>query len=357
MSLAKHNTSFPLSQAREIVKDLFIPKPWIYWSDFLFHISLGWTAFLLTLQSPTVSFWQCFFYGVAALSLYRCVIFTHELAHLPHNSFTMFRVVWNFLCGLPLMAPSFMYRGVHNDHHKANIYGTAADGEYLPFGVAKPSKIIAYVLLIFVLPLLFAGRFIILTPLSYLHKRLRRFVWERASSLMIDLSYRRPRPSSRDGRTWQIQEWCACLYGLAVVVLVLNGLVSYRVLILWYLVALMIFLLNSLRTLAAHCYRNPGDYVMDFAEQYLDSVNIPGNLFLTALWAPVGLRYHATHHLFPSMPYHALSRAHRRLIRELPDPTLYRVTLRKSLWDALRRLWREASGANAKQSTEQEEVI
>jgi fatty acid desaturase len=81
---------------------------------------------------------------------------------------------------------------------------------------------------------------------------------------------------------------------------------------------------------------------MDFAEQYLDSVNVPGHPLLTTLWAPVGLRYHATHHLFPALPYHALGLAHRRLATELPDSTLYLQTTRNSLWDALRRLWHEA---------------
>ncbi len=34
----------------------------------------------------------------------------------------------------------------------------------------------------------------------------------------------------------------------------------------------------------------------------------PAICSLPALWAPVGLRYHATHHLFMSMPYHNLGR-------------------------------------------------
>ena len=42
--------------------------------------------------------------------------------------------------------------------------------------------------------------------------------------------------------------------------------------------------------------------------------------FITGLWAPVGLRYHATHHLFMSMPYHHnLSKAQRRLVNGLSD--------------------------------------
>jgi fatty acid desaturase len=81
---------------------------------------------------------------------------------------------------------------------------------------------------------------------------------------------------------------------------------------------------------------------MSVSDQYLDSVDIPGNMFTTALWAPVGLRYHATHHLFPSMPYHNLGKARRTLVRNLSDNTLCLTTARTSLWDALRRVWSEA---------------
>jgi fatty acid desaturase len=106
---------------------------------------------------------------------------------------------------------------------------------------------------------------------------------------------------------------------------------------------MVIFFLNSLRTLTAHAYRNTGNHKMGFAEQYLDSINIPGNLFITALWAPVGLRYHATHHLFMSLPYHNLGKAQRRLVNGLSDNTLYLKTVRSSMRDALRRIWGEAS--------------
>jgi len=42
-------------------------------------------------------------------------------------------------------------------------------------------------------------------------------------------------------------------------------------------------------------------------------VNVPPPGLVAALWAPVGLRYHALHHLLPSLPYHSLAEAHRRL--------------------------------------------
>lgn len=342
MSLVEQDIKIPLQQARGIVEGLFAPNPLIYWADFLFSVTLGWGSFILIIKFPSLSIWQFILFPVSALALYRTVIFTHELTHLKKDSFQIFRFVWNITCGFPLLAPSFTYQGVHNDHHKRAVYGTKDDGEYLPFGIENPYKILLHILLALALPILFAGRFVVLTPVSYFHKKLRKFVWERSSSLVIDLSYRRPKPSSRDGRTWQLQELFTFLYGVTAIILVARGILPYAVLVLWYLIAAAIFLLNSLRTLAAHRYRNPGDHVMGFSEQYLDSVNIPGHPFLTALWAPVGLRYHATHHLFPTMPYHALGKAHKLLIRELSDNRWYLQTTRKSLWDALRRLWAEA---------------
>lgn len=339
----RQNGQLPLVEARRIVADLFTPNPLIYWADFLFSMGLGWSAFALALTFPVFSMTQLGCTAVATLALYRAVLFTHELAHFKKGTFKVFRLVWNITCGVPLMVPSFTYRGVHNDHHKRDIYGTIADGEYLPFAVERPYKIVVYLLLIFVLPIIMAGRFIVLAPLSYLHGYLRRLVWERASSLTIDLSYRRPAPSRRDGKTWRFQEAACCLFGLMAIAFAAVALLPYKALALWYVVAVLIFLLNSLRTLAAHCYRNPGDRPMDISEQYLDSVNVPGNLFLTTLWAPVGLRYHATHHLFPALPYHALGMAHRRLIKELPDSEVYLRTTRSSLWNALTRLWNDAA--------------
>jgi fatty acid desaturase len=339
---AQDHREFPLSEARELVRDLAAPNPWIYWVDFLFHVTLGWTSFVLTLQVPPLSAWQLLFFSVTALALYRAAIFTHELAHLRNNTFRLFRGVWNITCGFPLMLPSFMYSGVHNEHHKRNVYGTREDGEYLPFAVDQPGKIILYLLLIFILPLLLAGRFLILAPLSWLHPGLRRMLWEDASSLTIDFRYRRPWPPARNTEHWRLQEFATFLYGTTAIGLVMADVLPWQALLLWYLVAVLIFLLNSLRTLGAHCYRNPGDRVMGFAEQYLDSVNIPGNPLITPLWAPVGLRYHATHHLFPALPYHALGKAHRRLSAGLADNTVYLQTVRRSLWSALRQLWHEA---------------
>lgn len=191
-----------------------------------------------------------------------------------------------------------------------------------------------------------AARFMVLTPLSYAMPPLRRRLWRRLSSLAIDLNYKRPPPAKHDDKSWRFQEFGTFAFGVGAIALVTIKVLPIAVLVVWYVVAVTIFLLNSLRTLAAHAYRNPGDQPMSRSEEFLDSVNVPGIPFLTALWAPVGLRFHATHHLFPSMPYHELEKGHRALESELTDNTAYLSVSRKSLFDALGRLWNEANNVS-----------
>ena len=192
-----------------------------------------------------------------------------------------------------------------------------------------------------------AARFILLTPVSYLIPPFRRYVWKHLSSLAIDLTYERPPAGKQDDMTWPYQEFGSFIIGASVIGLVIAGILPFAVIAVWYAVAVIVFLLNSLRTLAAHAYRNPGGQLMTRSEEFLDSVNIPGIPFISMLWAPVGLRYHATHHLFASVPYHELESLHRALIAELPDNTVYLRASRKGLVDALVRLWQEARAAES----------
>jgi fatty acid desaturase len=335
-----------VAEAKSLTKDLHLArKQWLYWIDFLFFVGVGWAAFGATLLLAVALPWKIALGVVSALALYRSVIFIHELAHIKPDDFVAFRIVWNLACGIPLLVPSFLYTRVHSDHHKRKVYGTEADGEYVSFVAKRRRSIVSYFLLFPVLPALLLGRFVVLTPLAYLHSGIRRLVWERASSLTIDMSYRRPPPIERDGRFWRLQEFGALVFGLTIIALMAAGTLSWSVLGLWYLISAGVLVLNSLRTLAAHCYRNPGDRIMSLTQQYLDSVDVPGNAVLTPLWAPVGLRYHATHHLLPGLPYHALGEAHRRLSAELSNPSLYHQATRRNLLHALRGLWHESSVA------------
>ncbi len=72
-----------------------------------------------------------------------------------------------------------------------------------------------------------------------------------------------------------------------------------------------VVLVNAFRVLAAHRYRSIGQ-PLSLAEQVRDSNDFPN--LLAELWAPVGLRFHAVHHLLPQLPYHALPEARRRIL-------------------------------------------
>jgi fatty acid desaturase len=65
--------------------------------------------------------------------------------------------------------------------------------------------------------------------------------------------------------------------------------------------------------LHAHKYASAGRS-MDAAAQLRDSTTFTLPALLGELLCPVGQRFHAAHHLFPYLPYHALAEAHRRVL-------------------------------------------
>lgn len=330
-----------LKEARGLVRDLFEPRAAIYWPDFLFHAVLGWAALIISILTPAWSWQQIGAYFVAVFALYRAVIFIHELSHLRPGALPGFRLGWNILCGCPLLVPSFTYSGVHNHHHKLNAYGKEEDGEYLPFARMTPVASIGFLLSGILTPVAVILRFTLLSPLSWVFPALGRVVWRHFSSLSIDFRYLRGR-SERDDRYWRWQEVACFVWSVFILSCVLMDVLPLRVLIMWAVVMIGVFLINGVRTLVAHRYRYPGHEAVSMMQQFHDSVDVPGWLFITGLWAPVGLRYHATHHLFPSMPYHNLGRAHRRLKAQLTQSDWYLYATEPSLFKALCSLWRDA---------------
>ena len=328
-----------IRQAKQICHDLMAHNPAIYWADFLASITISWTALIVCLNAEMWSVTQAVSFVVAGLALYRSTVFTHELAHLPPSRFRLFRVVWNLLFGIPFLMPTFLYTD-HRVHHTNQTYGTDGDGEYFRYPQKHVTILPLGMLFMFLIPFLPVIRFGILGPVSLLHPKIRKWVWARASSLgTISANYHRDPPDADERRAaaWQEPACFAVIAGL--VVALATGSMSWTSLALIYAVYVFASIVNNVRVYAAHRYVGDGE-PMTFLEQMLDSTTIPGGPW-SALWAPLGMRYHALHHLFPVMPYHNMGAAHRRLVRELPPDSPYHQTIVPSLAAGVMNLVRE----------------
>lgn len=340
---------FSITDAKSIVKDLSKPKSWIYWTDFLSTTLTGHIAFYLLWAIPTwqsgPTLWICralLFFLVSVLYM-RSAMFIHELVHLPNEGFRAFRIAWNALCGIPFLIPSFLYYP-HVDHHRRKHYGTDKDGEYLDLSHRHPANVILFVVAALVVPIAAVARFLVMAPLGWMIPGFQSWVEKRASSMIIDVFYIRGDFGDKARKTMRMQEvacflWTLCLVGFEPLY---SGQWFGSLLLQFYVVAVTLILINNVRTLGAHRWMGDGRE-LSFEEQLLDTVNYPYRAWITELWGPVGTRYHAIHHLFPSLPYHNLGIAHRRLMADLPADSIYRETERVTLVGAIGELWGRAS--------------
>ncbi len=345
--LAQHpDDAAMIRAAAELTRDLNAARPEIYWPDFLVCAVLGYGAMALAIMasSPLALIgWGL----LSVLTLYRAALFIHELTHIRPTALPGFRLAWNLIIGVPMLVPSFMYEGVHSLHHARTRYGTDEDPEYLPLALMKPWTVPLFVLISALGPVAVLIRFGVLSPLSLLIPPLRRLIVERYSSLSINPQFRRRMPEGAFRRMWLWQESGAALWAIALITLVATGIVPLRPVLIAAGIHAGIVVINQIRTLVAHLWQNDGA-VMSVTGQYLDSVNVPPPGQLPALWAPVGLRYHALHHLLPGLPYHALGEAHRRLVAALPATSTYHGASYKGLPGLVGRLVRSSFHASAR---------
>jgi mannose-6-phosphate isomerase-like protein (cupin superfamily) len=100
--------------------------------------------------------------------------------------------------------------------------------------------------------------------------------------------------------------------------------------------------------LAAHRFASDGR-PRDHLGQFADSIDTPAGWW-AALWAPLGLRFHALHHLFPTLPFHNLRPAYRRLrglkqeLGGIPILALTATATRRVAGDIIRQLGMQKPG-------------
>ena len=325
-----------LRTAAELTRDLNAPRPIVYWVDFLASAAIGYAALFGAIMTDTLAV-AVVATLVSIFALYRAGSFIHELTHIKHSAVPGFRLVWNMVVGIPLLVPSFMYEGVHNLHHARTRYGTVEDPEYLPLARMKPYTVPFFVVVSGLAPMALLFRHAVAAPLSLIIPPLRTLVVERYSGLVINPDFRRRMSEGELRRNWIVQEVAASLWAIGLLTAVATGFVPIKGFLIAFGIVSATMMINQIRTLVAHLWENDGE-TLTVTAQFLDSVNVPPPAFLPALWAPVGLRYHAIHHLLPGVPYHALGEAHRRLSAALPKESYYHQGNYRGLPTLVKRL-------------------
>ena len=338
MTAGRTQSAHFVREAHAIVRDLLPPRLLRYWTDFLITVLVAYAAFAVYISAVWFSWVQGAAFLVCGLAMFRAVVFTHEITHRRTPSFGRFTFAWNVLCGIPFLMPSFMY-GNHHSHHTSDAYGTWSDPEYLLHTPGWAVKVTGFLLLPIVYPVLIAVRFLIFAPLVFVSDRIDRFVWKYGSSLYVmNESYRREYEAAAAAPSRWMQEaacagwaWMLCLFAV-------TGYIPWAGIGKAYLVFVFWISINQVRTLAAHRYTNAVNTPISHLEQLLDTNTFAHGRLLPELWAPVGLRYHALHHLLPLMPYHSMAEAHARLMRQLPSDSPYHSTVRPGLFAVLKSL-------------------
>jgi fatty acid desaturase len=310
-----------------------------YWLDFVVSLLLAYSSGALFLKAPRFSLTQLVAYPFAVFWIYRLSSLVHEVAHLPAGEMKLFKVTWNLLAGVMMLSPSPFFTRHHRDHHTARLYGTPEDPEYIANVLARGTYrgLLWYGLFVAVFPILVFLRFL-LTPFTYLHPAIREYVLLHASSLTMNWRYER-RLTAADRRAISVVEWLCCLRAWVIPLTVGLGYAPPERLLLLYALSLGALGLNQFRLLADHHLESEGAPLC-WESHILDSCNYTGRDFFTWLLFPFSIRYHALHHLFPTLPYHNLSAAHRHLVAVLPPTSPYLGLDQVSWWRVARKVLR-----------------
>lgn len=329
-----------ISQARQAIRDadadFFAVSPLRYWADFLVSMLAAYAATAVYLAAPMGSWRQFVAFPLAAFWLYRLGSLIHEVCHLGEHEMPMFKAAWNLLAGVMLLTPSPFFTRHHRDHHSQRFYGTPEDPEYVANVVTggDPASLLAYAAYVAVFPVLVFLRFL-LAPLTWLHGGLREWTLRHASALTFNRLYER-KLTAADRRAILAVEIPCFLRAALIPTLVLLGINDWTRVPQLYALAVATVMLNQMRQLADHHFDGDGGRV-DMESHILDSCNFTRNDPLTLLFFPFSIRFHALHHLFPSMPYHRLAAAHAHLVATLPSDSPYLSLDRPGWWSVARR--------------------
>jgi len=339
-----------IHDARRAIKDgpidFFEVNQSKYWIDLVLCTLCAYVAAGAYLAMPLGSWQQFLAFPFAVFWLYRGNSMVHEVSHLGKKQFPAFSATWNVLLGIPTLFPSTFFTTHHRDHHSGRHYGTPQDPEYI-INVFTPGSLASslfYVVHVAVYPIFVLFRFL-LAPISFLSPAWRDFTLRRLSSFTLNWRYER-NLSRMDRKTFTLVEMLCCVRAWFIPLGVIIGLTDWTRLPLMYLLAITILAANQMRFFADHHFESHGEK-MSMSDHVTDSCNYSNNDFFTWLFFPFTIRFHALHHLFPTIPYHNLPAAHAHLTEQLPDDSTYHSLDRPGWWHTAKQTLRFSKRATS----------
>jgi fatty acid desaturase len=326
------------SLIRELKKEYGKPIAWIYWLDFVISYSILIGGIILSIKLS--GFLSVLFFIVSAIAGFRVSIFVHEINH-SGKQIKGFEIAYNLLFGYLFKIPSYVFSD-HKYHHNIKTFGSKSDPKYDDFSNQKlsnlfqifPSSILQVVRLNF--RFLFVPIFF---PFLSIEKRKK--VYSQQTSHSINPHYVRAEPRADQISTLYLHDLATCLYGWSILVLCTMQILPWSLVLILAGVLSAIWTLDFVHLLTAHRY-DGFSKAGNLQAQADDSITIVGS-WITEIWNPVGLRYHALHHLQEDLPYHSLGKIHQILVNKLPSDNFYQKSIERSAWPVWVKLFSRMS--------------
>ncbi len=289
MNIAKINKEF---------RDLYVIKPKRIYLEIISYAFIAWSSYLTAVITQNI-----LFLAITIVFMYRGLSFIHEVSHLDRQVKGM-QSLFNHLIGYLNKVPAYSMK-THRYHHGLSTFGEITDPEYEKWPSRPKFHLARPLVFSFFYPLVLTIRFGIWPVINFcLPRKIQMATYKKISSFVMNLNYIRPY-DEKDFNDYKKEDlWCVFYFVLFIAATMYYGnfIVAFSY---WYGIMVIMSILNTYRALVAHRYQSHLKKEQDpQLKQLNDSVTIDGGL-LTAIWAPIGLRYHSTHHFLPTLPYYS----------------------------------------------------
>jgi fatty acid desaturase len=305
-------------EVEELFQDISSPNPKIYWRDFSTSVGGLYLCIAILVFGNSVLWVQAICLMLGTVLFFRTSAFLHEIVHRSRRQLPGFETVYNLAFGYVFLLPTFLYKP-HLLHHVPRIYGTADDPESTVWSKHPLLDMFTSIVIVSaVLPVLLFLRLSFLPfVMPFLGKRVQAWVYSYASTLATTSAFERKIRSVSERKTMRRQELACSLYSVILISLTVADVLPLRFFTVVYLMMFFASSINMIRASVNHGHIHD-DIHKTSQTMISDSYNVTRDTIWNWIWSPLETKYHALHHLAPSLPYHSYREAHSRALATLP---------------------------------------